>query len=293
MTETVLDRLLDSLRSAANVSRAEQVRPAAVLWTDHDGQWRAVAERLREMIPELLVLGEHAPAERRGPAIWIKCMLARTLEEADWPASAVPIIYLPGVSRADLRAIETCPRALQPLAELQYRGLFWSQLNGRDWTLNAFLSSSRGGLNLDLSADQGTQHAMHRALDVLVDTPVDALKGRRLEASDFDALLSADPVRDLLTWMNNPEGTAEEWQGARWDAFRSRCKADWKLDPKADGVLVAAERISEGRREWDAVWERYQSWLAVLSEGDRAAPIGVSAGASGPVHRSQPLPKGQ
>ncbi|NEX20186.1 hypothetical protein G3480_07645 [Thiorhodococcus mannitoliphagus] len=55
------------------------------------------------MIPELLVLGDHAPAERRGPAIWIKCMLARTLEEADWPTTAVPIIYLPGVSRADLR----------------------------------------------------------------------------------------------------------------------------------------------------------------------------------------------
>ncbi|NEX20187.1 hypothetical protein G3480_07650 [Thiorhodococcus mannitoliphagus] len=148
---------------------------------------------------------------------------------------------------------------MQPLAELQYRGLFWSQLNGRDWTLNAFLSSSRGGLNLDLSADQATQQAMHRALDVLIDTPVDALKGWRLEAADFDALLSSDPIRDLLTWMNDPEGSAQEWQGARWDAFSSRCKADWKLDPKADGVLVAAEHISEGRREWNAVWERYQS----------------------------------
>lgn len=68
-----------------------------------ENQWQPVADRLREMIPELLVLGDHAPAERRGPAIWIKCMLARTLEEADWPTTAVPIIYLPGVSRADLR----------------------------------------------------------------------------------------------------------------------------------------------------------------------------------------------
>ncbi len=220
-------------------------------------------------------------------------MLARTLEQADWPASAVPIIYLPGVSRADLRAIETCPRALQPLAELQYRGLFWSQLNGRDWTLNAFLSSSRGGLNLDLSADQGTQHAMHRALDVLVDTPVDALKGRRLEASDFDALLSADPVRDLLTWMNNPEGTAEEWQGARWDAFRSRCKADWKLDPKTDGVAGRRGAHQRGAPGVGCGLGAVSVWLEVLSEGDRAAPIGVSAGASGPVHRSQPLPQGQ
>jgi hypothetical protein len=261
MPDTVLDHLLSSLRNAANISRAEQVRPAAVLWTDHEGQWQGVAERLRPLLPELLILGDYAPAERRGPAIWIKCMLARTLEEADWPDNAVPILYLPGVSRTDLRAIESCPRALQPLAELQYRGLFWSQLNGRDWTVNAFLSSSRGGLKLDVSGDQATQAALHRALDVLLNTRVADLKGRRLEASDFDALLSADPMRDLLSWLNDPEGTVAKWQGARWDAFRSRCKADWKLDPEADGVLVAAERIAEGGAHWDGVWERYQvSW---------------------------------
>ena len=215
------------------------------------------------VLPDLLTLGDHAPEARRGPPIWIKCMLVRTLDEADRPSGAVPIVYLPGVSRSDLRAIETCPRELQPPAGLQYRGVFWSQINGTDWTVNAFLSSSRGGLDLDVSADQATQRSMHRALDVLLDTPVADLKGRRLKAADFDALLSADPVRDLLTLMNNPEGTVEEWQGARWDAFRSRCKADWKLDPEADGVPVAAERIAEGCPEWKALWERYRGgWRA-------------------------------
>jgi hypothetical protein len=107
MSGTVLDQLIASLTSAANVSRAYQVRPAAVLWTDHDGQWRGLAERLGEMLPQLLLFGDYAPAEGRGPAIWIKCMLALQLEQADWPTKSVPIIYLPGVSRADLRAIET------------------------------------------------------------------------------------------------------------------------------------------------------------------------------------------
>ena len=40
MSDTVLDQLIASLTSAANVSRAYQVRPAAVLWTDQEGQWR-------------------------------------------------------------------------------------------------------------------------------------------------------------------------------------------------------------------------------------------------------------
>jgi hypothetical protein len=254
MSETVLDRVLSSLTAAADVSRAWQVRPAAVLWTDHDGQWRGVAERLRGVLPQLLTLGDFAPAERRGPAIWIKCMLAGTLEEADWPAGAVPVVYLPGVSRADLRAIESCPRALQPLAELQYRGLFWSQINGRDWTVNAFLSSSRGGLSLDLSGDQATRGALHRALDILLDTPVDDLRGRRLEAADFDALLSADPVRDLLTWMNDPEATAADWRGRAGTPF-----------------AAAAARTGAWTRRQTACW-----WLPSVSP--RASPNGRRSG---------------
>ena len=72
----------------------------------------------------------------------------------------VPILYLPGTSRADLRVIETCPRELQPFAELQYRGVFWSQANGKDWTVNAFLSAKKDGLGLDVAQDSATQEAL-------------------------------------------------------------------------------------------------------------------------------------
>ena len=33
------------------------------------------------------------------------------------------IIYLPGVPRSELRAVDSCPPELAPIAELQYRGL--------------------------------------------------------------------------------------------------------------------------------------------------------------------------
>jgi hypothetical protein len=88
MSDTVLDQLIASLTSAANVSRAYQVRPAAVLWTDQEGQWRGFVERLRAVLPQLLVLGDYAPKERRGPTIWIKCMVARALDETDWPGAS-------------------------------------------------------------------------------------------------------------------------------------------------------------------------------------------------------------
>ena len=69
MTASVLDRILESLRAAANISRTYQARPAAVLWTDHEGQWRGVAARLRGLLPELLLCPRHATGGRSRSAV--------------------------------------------------------------------------------------------------------------------------------------------------------------------------------------------------------------------------------
>jgi hypothetical protein len=99
---------------------------------------------LRARLP--LLTFEHAryvPSTRTGPAYYLRCMIARTLLEDRLPDGAVPIVYLPGVGKAELRAVEECPRALQPLAELQYRGVLWTHRNGRDWTVAGFLVVGR------------------------------------------------------------------------------------------------------------------------------------------------------
>lgn len=83
-------------------------------------------------LPQLLVLDAYQPELRTGPAIWLKCAIVGLLTEVQ--IDGVPVLYLPGVSRAELRAIESCPRDLQPWAELQYRGVFWSQPNAKDLT---------------------------------------------------------------------------------------------------------------------------------------------------------------
>jgi len=43
---------------------------------------------LRERLPHLLTLGPYAANCKTGPAIWLRCMIARTLPEANWPACA-------------------------------------------------------------------------------------------------------------------------------------------------------------------------------------------------------------
>ena len=87
----------------------------------------------------------------------------------EFPKDTVPIIYLPGVSRATLRATEECPNELKPMAELQYRGVIWSQANGKDWTLSAYLQNEKGGLGLTVARDQGTGTSLRRAIEKLAD----------------------------------------------------------------------------------------------------------------------------
>lgn len=206
----------------------------------------------------MLVFGDYCPDVREGPSIWLKCAVSGLIPEI--PLEGIPVIYLPGIRRSDLRAIESCPRDLQPLAELQYRGAFWSQANAKDWTLGAFLASKNGGLGLDVAQDKATQEALLQALQagVLLDRGVDELKGRTINADWLLSLLAPNPTRDLLLWMNAPELARRQWGDVLWDVFSKRCKLDFGFDPVADGVLVAAERLAKASGEWATVAELYR-----------------------------------
>lgn len=267
MSKTVLACLSAALAKAAAGNSHAAVAAAAVLWTDKERQWESVLGRLLQALPQLVVLGPHHPERRTGPAIWLKCAIARTL--GDVPPGMVPVVYLPGVSRADLRAIETCPRDLQPLAELQYRGVFWSQSNGKDWTVNAFLSSKAHGLGADVAQDRSTQEALLQALEagVLLDRSSADLGERQVNAEWLHSLLAPNPTRDLLLWMNDAPAAQQQWDGVRWDVFLSRCRADFGFDPVTDGPLAAAERLAKREGKWAAVaelyWDSYASFPKV------------------------------
>jgi len=261
MTVTVMARLVDALVKASAGNSHAAAAAAAVLWTDKERQWEHALGRLQQELPQLLVLGDYQAERRAGPAIWLKCAIARTV--GDVPAGVVPVVYLPGVSRADLRAIESCPRDLQPLAELQYRGVFWCQSNGKDWTVNAFLGS-KAGLSADVAQDRATQEALAQALEagVLLDRSVDDLQGRQVNAEWLQSLLAPNPTRDLLVWMNEPASAQQQWAGARWSVFQSRCHSDFAFDPVSDGLLVAAEKLAKGKDKWAAVAELYRDSFA-------------------------------
>ena len=255
--KSVIESLMVSLEAASRYNPNDVVHPCAVLWTDHDGQWRPIIPQLRRLLPQLLTFGEYQPDYRVGPAIWLRSVVDRALPDIELPERITPIVYLPGVSRQELRAVQECPDSLKPLVELQYRGACWTQKNGKDWTVEAFLVSEEGGLSLDVARDAITRRAMLGALVELATTSVDRLKGKHLEAEDFDKLFSDDPAKDLLLWLSEPESVKSGWNSSRWSAFKSRCKADLKFDPDKDGELVGAELLGKREGSWAMVWERF------------------------------------
>ncbi len=233
-TGTFIEAVKESLTDAARHNSGDSVAPAAILWTDTDGEWMPLVAKLRPLIPQLLTLGRYDPEKKTGPAIWLRCAIEGTLAELKLPEKTVPILYLPNVSRQLLRSPEECPDEFKPLVELQYRGVVWTQINGKDWTVEAFLVSESGGLGLDVGRDQATRRAMLGALEALATTPIASLREHKLEAEDFDKLMVGDTIRDLLTWISDPSECKESWDAARWAAFKSRCKAEYKFDILSD-----------------------------------------------------------
>jgi hypothetical protein len=259
---TFFNDLVSSLQKATEYNSNDTVAPAAVLWPDEKHEWIQLAPRLRTVLPQVLTLGPYDPNRRTGPAIWIRCVLAGKIADVTLPTGTAPIIYLPGVSRATLRATEDCPQELKPLAELQYRGVIWSQVNSKDWTLSAFLQTEKGGLNLKVAKDQATATSLRRAVEKLADAPLADLQAKsaagELNAHYFDSLVSDDLVDDLLTWMSQPKEAQNKWDAGRWETLCSRCLADYGFDPVRDGELVGAEKLGlQTKPVWKTAWKRY------------------------------------
>ena len=147
--QTLIDHLVESLEKAAEYNADSFVAPVAVIWTDEHREFEQLVPLLRERIP-ILTFGDYDPAKLTGPAEWIRCAVADTVtwERA---SDAAPVAYLPGVSRTQLRAVEECPPQLRTLAELVFRGVYFTQRNMNDWTLVGYLRNVEQGVGVEVA----------------------------------------------------------------------------------------------------------------------------------------------
>ena len=102
---TLLDALQSQFRHAARHSPGE-VAPVCVVWCDPDRQFAAALPALRARLPEFLTLGDWDAEKRTGPGFWIRLAMDRQRPEAPFPEGAIPVVYLPGIARSELRAGE-------------------------------------------------------------------------------------------------------------------------------------------------------------------------------------------
>ena len=276
MSETLGQRLAAALRTTAeSFAAGDQVEPCGVLWADPERLWRPVLGELQAVLPELFQLGDYAPERRIGPALWLRCIVARTVAGGP-PPGTTPILYLPGISREQLRAAEECLQELSPLVELQYRGALWLHVNGKEWTPYAFLVSKHGGCDLEVAKDQATLDALAGALPALMTEAVETLRGRRLDAEFFNNLVAPDATGLLLRWLSDPEAFQQSRSKPQWKAFCQQCKTEAGFDPVKDGPLKAAGLLASRQNHWRTVWQRFAEapahYAGVVEWLRRAAP---------------------
>ena len=256
---TPLEALIVALRTAADHDPRAEAAPEAVLWCDAPGDFLPLLPALRRALPNLLTYGDHDPARRQGPAVWLRAALGRAVPGLSWAGDAPAILYLPGVARETLRAAEDCPKPLQLLAWFVVGGATFGHPNARDWTLRGFLSAkpAYGGLGLDVPQDETTRAALAAAAPKLFDMNLVELAGRRLDAPWLHALLVPDLAEDTLAWLGGsltPDGDK-----TRFAAFRARARAELKLDPAKVAPATAAARLLRREDGWGAVWDRFAS----------------------------------
>jgi hypothetical protein len=212
---TFLDALAAALGHAGSYNARDEIAPAAVLWPDVGREWEPLLPRLRQRLP-VLALGSYLPTAYTGPAAWLRCMVARCLDDQPLP-TGTPVLYLGGVSAHELRHVSDFPPPLRPLAELRYRGALWATADGRDWTVGEFFTNPQGGLGIAAVDNPPTRQAMLDALDRLADLPLERLQDEApWKAGDFQALLARDPtVRELIARDEDDE--LEFKASARWD----------------------------------------------------------------------------
>ena len=126
---SVVEALVASLQTAARFNSNDMVQPAVVL---DRPRWAMAAHRFSAAPVDAATadVWRIRTGSRKGPAIWLRCAVDRSLEEPALPDAVVPVIYLPNISRQEPRALQECPDSLKPLVELQHRGVCWTQKTG-------------------------------------------------------------------------------------------------------------------------------------------------------------------
>lgn len=254
--KSLKDKLVHSLKEAAKHNSQIMASPRVILWPDPEKQWESIIEKLQESMPQLLIYGEYEPSKKMGPAIWLKCMVDKTLPEADWSESAIPIIYLPGISRRDLKNVGKAELELQPILEYQYTGTIWLHENGKEWTIVGFIQSDEG-MDTKVAQDNLTKETLIGALpNILNEHKI--FYGK--DYIDADYLLNNQYPNigvDILKWMHEGDKFLSSLSSDKKKSFITICKNTYGFYPDIKNIKNIAYQLGSRRSSWAQIWEYF------------------------------------
>ena len=257
MKYSIYDKVVHALKQVENHNSNVMVRPEVILWPDPENQWSDVIEVLQESITHLLIYGNFEPSKKQGPAIWLKCMIAKVLPEANWDVDAIPIIYLPGVAKSDLRNVENAVFNFQPLLEYQYTGTLFIQENGREWSILAFVENPINGLGIKVAKDNATKDALKKTLpSIFQDREVLANK-TIIDADYLNNQLFPDIIPTILKWMCKGDVLLNTMDVGKQEVFTNLCKSQYEFEPDHKNIMAIAEKLGSQKNSWKYVWQLY------------------------------------
>ncbi len=257
MKESIFDKVVQSLIQAAQHNSQIMVHPEVILWADPDRQWESIIPALQEKIASLLVFGTYSPEKKQGPAIWLKCMISKSLPEANWAESEIPIIYLPGLSKQSFKNITSADLSLQPLMEFQYTGTMWLHENGREWTVAAFVQNAESGMGIKMAQDAATRDALLTALPTIFQNP-DIFSQKNFVDDEY--LLSyvfPDIISYILKWMSEGDTFINSLSAEKRNTFSNLCKSKFEFQPDYRNIKEIALKLGSQKNAWAQVWQYY------------------------------------
>ena len=257
MKYSIYDKVVHALKQAENHNSNVMVKPEVILWPDPENQWQDIIPVLQKELPQLLIYGSYNPAIKQGPAIWLKCMVAKVLPIDYWDADAIPIIYLPGVAKSDLRNVENAVFNFQPLLEYQYTGTLFTQENGREWSILAFIENPVNGLGIKVAHDNATKDALKKTLpSIFQDRDVLANK-TIIEADYLNNHLFPDIIPSILKWMCKGDDFLKTMDPGKQEVFMNLCKSQYEFEPDYKNIKAIAEKLGSQKNSWIYVWQLY------------------------------------
>ncbi len=157
------------------------------------------------------------------------------LPEADWPSDATPIIYLPGIAKNDFKNIANAALDLQPLMEYQYTGNIFTQVNGREWTVLAFMENQQSGLGIKVAPDPITKETLGKTLPIIFqdrDVPYPSL----VDANFLHGLLFPNAESGILNWLCQGDKFIQSLSKTQVDGFVDICRSQYSFDPDVRNI---------------------------------------------------------